>query len=75
MGRVYGTADGPKYHVSSIPICRLEILLNAELKLASDKLPFIDKLKKLLRKINVPLEILLQMETWTWKKLAGGGGK
>ena len=32
--------------------------------------------KKLLRKITMSLEILLQMEIWTWKKLAeGGGGK
>ena len=30
--------------------------------------------KKLLRKITTSLEILLQMEIWTWKKLAGGGG-
>ena len=30
--------------------------------------------KKLLRKITTSLEILLQMEIWTWKKMAAGGG-
>ena len=49
-GKVYGTVDGPKYYVSPIPNRGLEILINAELKIASDQLPFIERLKEIIEK-------------------------
>ena len=72
-GKVYGTVEGPKYYVSPIPNRDFDILINAEFKIAPHQLPYIDS-KKLLRKITMSRGILLQMEIWTWKRLARGWG-
>ena len=48
--RFYGTVGGPKYCVSPIPNHGLEIVINAEFKIASDQLPFIERLKEIIEK-------------------------
>ena len=71
-GNINGTVDGPKYYASPIPNRGLEILINAEFKIASDELPFIERLIEIIKKnYHVPGNPR-QMEIWTWKKLAWG---
>ena len=41
--KFYETVDGPKYYVLPIPNRGLKILINAEFKIASDQLPFIER--------------------------------
>ena len=74
-GKVYGTVDGPKYYVSPIPNRGLKILINAELKIASDQLPFIERLKEIIEKnYHIPENPAsdgdLDLEEFGW----GGGG-
>ena len=54
-GKVNGEVDGPEYYVSLIPNRGLEILINTEFRIASDKVPLIERLKEIIDKnYNVP---------------------
>ena len=41
-GKVIGEVDGPEYYVLPIPNRGLEISINAEFEIASDKLPLME---------------------------------